>query len=104
MLIILTTIVSLIISVIVINCMVISIMEIFGDVVIANFNVIVSLVMIGFSDFSYYFGFENHCGNIILVDNIIIDRRGCVSGNFVIGVKVVILLMLLIIVIFVNFD
>ena len=61
-------------------------MEIFGDIVIANFNVIVSLVMVGFSDL-YYFGFENHYGEIILVNNVIVDRMGYLSGNFVIDVK-----------------
>ena len=84
----------------------------FGDIVIANFNVIVSLILVGFSDFLTNLALlkkkkkEREIIMVILfwVDNIIIGRKGCVSGNFIIGVKVFILLMLLIIVIFVNFN
>ena len=47
---------------------------------------------------------KNHYDDIILVDNVIVDKKGYFSGNFVIDVKVVILLALLIIVTFLNFN
>ena len=59
--------------------------------------------MVSFKDF-YHFGFENYYGDIILVVNVIVDKKGYLGGDFVIDMKVVILLTLLIIVIFVNFN
>ena len=50
------------------------------------------------------FGFENYYGDIILGVIVIVDKKGYLGGDFIIGVKVVILLTLLIIVIFVNFN
>ena len=74
------------------------------SLVMVIMQILNKVIVINLDDFFYHFGFENHYGAIILVDNVVVGKNGYLSGNFVIDIKVVILLTLLIIVIFVNFN